>query len=85
MKKIPLTKGYVALVDDADYAAVSQFKWQSLVVHRSDGSVRNVYATRGVYLGSGKNTNQKMHRFILGISDPKTKVDHRNHVGLDNQ
>ena len=27
MKTVSLTKGYVALVDDADYPSVSQFKW----------------------------------------------------------
>jgi len=30
MKKIPLTKGFVALVDDEDYARVSQYKWCAL-------------------------------------------------------
>lgn len=27
MKEIPLTQGYVALVDDEDYDRVSAFKW----------------------------------------------------------
>lgn len=38
VKEIPLTQGYVALVDDEDYERVSAFKWYSLV------SSINVYA-----------------------------------------
>jgi hypothetical protein len=29
MRKIPLTQGYVALVDDEDYERVSQFNWSA--------------------------------------------------------
>jgi hypothetical protein len=41
MKKIPLTKGYVALVDDEDFARVSQHKWQ-VALHKGK---ENVYAS----------------------------------------
>ena len=30
MKEIPLSQGKIALVDDEDYADLSQFKWHAL-------------------------------------------------------
>jgi hypothetical protein len=70
--KIPLTQGFVALVDEEDYARVSEINWH---VHREG---RNYYAYSGYKL--------PMHRYILGLSaeDPIT-VDHRNGCGLDNR
>jgi hypothetical protein len=74
MKEIPLNHGHIALVDDADFESVSQFKWTALPHHRT------VYAIRKV----GK-TIQRMHRFIMELSDPAVQVDHRDHDGLNNQ
>lgn len=78
MKEVPLTRGYVALVDDDDYERVMQFRWQA------KPCARTVYATRTIWLSRDKSTSVTMHRFILGISDAATGVDHRNHDGLDN-
>lgn len=74
MKTIPLTKGYFATVDDADFENVGAFKWSA----RRDG--KTVYAQRR----KGKAFVQ-MHREILGLTDPKVLVDHRNGYGLDNR
>src|SRR5690606_35516574 len=47
---------------------------------------RNVwYAKRTVRREDGKQTVQPMHRFLLGVTDPKVCVDHINHDGLDNR
>src|SRR6266851_4451024 len=78
MKTIPLTKGYVALVDDEDYLRVSCFHWQAQV--RSRGTV---YAKRIVGIRPHKR-GVYLHRFILGISADK-KVDHRDGNGLNCQ
>ena len=76
MKEIKLTKGYVALVDDADYKLATQFKWVANVRKNRDGSVKNVYAlSNGTYL----------HRLLLGIADPEVEVDHKDHNGLNCQ
>jgi hypothetical protein len=74
MKEIPLTKGYVALVSDADYERVSQFKWQAKVNHHT------VYARGRV---DGKD--QFLHRIIMNVTDPMIYIDHRDHDGLNNQ
>lgn len=78
MKQIPLTKGYVALVDDADYEWLSKSKWYVQV------GVRGIYALRSIWTGS-KHTTRLMHREILGITDRAVEVDHIDHDGLNNQ
>jgi hypothetical protein len=84
MREIKLTKGYVALVDDEDFARVNQWKWQAHVLTRKDESVLAVYARRYI-LGTGKAgaAKQYLHRFILGTTDPKERVDHKDHNGLN--
>lgn len=79
MKEIQLTKGYVAMVDDEDFEMVNQFKWQASVCQKT------VYAKRGFKLENGVMVTQGMHRLIMGITDPKIQVDHKNHDGLDNR
>jgi len=74
MKEIPLTQGYVALVDDEDYEELSKFKW--CANPQPDG---RVYAAR-------KNEAYRtvsMHRQIAG--KPGLVVDHVNGNGIDNR
>lgn len=76
MKTIQLTQGQVAFVDDADYEAVSQFKW---CVSRKR---RCFYAVRGIRKPDGTWAIQYMHRFLMpGVAE----VDHRDGNGLNNQ
>lgn len=71
MKKVKLTKGYVALVDDEDYQRiVNAGPWRALV------KPRTVYAVRYLRLAPWTYTTQKLHRFILGVTNPKIQVDH---------
>jgi hypothetical protein len=81
MKEVKLTQGYVALVDDEDYARVSQYKWHAHILRKRDGSVLVVYA-RG-YLPGNSRQRLYLHRVILGIKDSKIRVDHRDHNGLN--
>ena len=69
MKEIPLTRGYVALVDDADYEWLSQYRWS---LHPMG------YATR-----HEKHNAILMHREIMGVERGQT-VDHRDGVRLNN-
>jgi hypothetical protein len=79
MQTIQLTKGFVALVDDADYAAVSAHNWQA------DVKPKTVYAIRATRKEDGTKTTQYLHRFIMGVTDPKVQVDHEDHNGLNCQ
>jgi hypothetical protein len=76
MKEIPLTRGYVAFVSDADYERVSQRKWQAQVSKKQ----KQVYAQATI-----KDQKVLLHRFILGITDPLVFVDHRDGNGLNCQ
>src|SRR5688572_22927599 len=72
MIEIPLFKSGVALIDDEDYELVSKHKW---------------YLTKryGKYYAMKQDGMVKMHRLILGVSDPKIWVDHADGNGLNNQ
>jgi hypothetical protein len=72
MKSIPLTQGFVALVDDEDFDWLSQFKW---FIHIS--------REKFYVYGSIKSKTIIMHRFILGAK-PGESIDHKNGDGLNN-
>lgn len=78
MREIPLTKGYVAHVDDCDYVRLSAYKWYA--------SVRKhiVYAVRSQRIhGTTKVQTVHMHRIILD-APTGMHVDHIDHNGLHN-
>ena len=77
MKEIPLTQGKVALVDDEDYAELSQYSWYALKGRHT------WYAARNTPTVAGKKTTMRMHRQILGASSER-QVDHRDGDGLHN-
>lgn len=72
MREIPLTKGKVAIVDDADYEWLNQWKWNA-----GDGK----YAVRTDGFGG---PTIFMHRLILNPPDDMD-TDHVNGNKLDNR
>jgi len=79
MKEIKLTNGMIALVDDADYEWVNQWKWGV------SGVGVEAYASRMVSVNKKQKAIQ-MHRLILGCEfGDKKIVDHINHNVLDNR
>ena len=82
MKKIPLTNGQFATVDDEDFKELNQFTWQA----QWDADTRSFYAVRGVRLPNGKHVKELMHRRILGLEyGDKRQIDHIAHQTLDNR
>jgi len=74
MKEIPLTQGKVAIVDDADYPWLCQYKWWAV--------------NRGYkyWVAEGRHEKRKtyMHRLIMNAKK-KNDVDHINGDTLDNR
>lgn len=79
MKRILLTRGKYALVDDEDYEWLNQWKWCAVV------SCRGIwYAERGTHRNYTPRSI-KMHRVIMGCSHGDGKaIDHIDHNGLNN-
>jgi hypothetical protein len=74
MKEIKLNNGMVAMVDDADYEWLNQWKWRALKGRST------YYACRG----GGCGGHVYMHRLIMDA--PKgMDVDHMDSNGLNNQ
>lgn len=75
MKHIPLTKGFVAIVDDEDFEWLSAWKWQASICNGK------VYARR-TKKENGTSTTILMHREIAKPL-PEEDVDHKNGDTMD--
>ena len=83
MKKIPLSQGQFAIVDNANYNWLNRWKWTAV----RDKKNNCWYAFRRSSTKNGlKSKKIWMHRLILDLdSDDKRLSDHINHNGLDNR
>lgn len=77
MRKIYLSKGKYALIDDDDFERVSKFKW----------SMGKKYAVRGIWNEKIKKLKTAwMHHFVQGRLPPEGFcTDHKNGDPLDNR
>lgn len=79
MKKIKLTQGMFALVDDMDFEYLNQWKWH-YNKGRGQGRAQRSTSRKSI---EGK-TSIFMHRIIMNV--PKDmQIDHKNGNGLDNR
>lgn len=91
MKIIPLTRGYVALVDDEDYEKLSAYKWFAHIGNHlkfsdpESAGKKLVYAARNRPTVNGRRGMLQMHREILGLGPKDPNVDHADTNGLNNQ
>lgn len=78
MKKIPLTRGQVALVDDEDFDYLNQWKWFASFTKGKFYAVRNV---------PNRAKRQKMIRMNRILMDAKDgyEIDHVDGNSLNNQ
>lgn len=80
MKEFVLACGATVLLDDEDYERLPKTGWYLTGQKRKDcksGIRKTRYATHDTY--------GKMHRWVLGITDPKIIIDHIDKNGLNNQ
>ena len=75
--EIPLTKGYVAIIDDED-AHLAEFKW-SARVHKNG----TVYANRTHRVSEGFRGPIGLHRCVMGLLPGDPMVDHIDGDGLN--
>lgn len=83
MRRIELTQGKVAIVDNEDFEKVNQYSWCASLESRGT----KWYAVRWCRM-NGKSRKVRMHRFILGLPtgfEDERVVDHLNHDSLDNR
>lgn len=73
-KSIPLTRRKFAIVDEADYDWLKQWKWYCS---------KTGYAVRGVW-ENGKRFTKRMHRIIVNTPNAM-ETDHINGNRLDNR
>ena len=82
MKKIPITKGKFALVDDEDYPYLSRFKWTCQFTGRTQ-NIQNIVT--GYYTETTQKTRQiPMHFFVTTRSHDEV-ITFRNGNPLDHQ
>ena len=79
MKKIPLTNGGFALVDDEDFEKLLSYPWCRKTVPNS----QLVYAVYTASISPGNRQTVWLHRMILGATKGQL-VDHRDGDGLNN-
>lgn len=80
IRLIPLTQGFNAIVDAADYNFLMKRNWH---VSTTDGKTFYAYTNMTV---DGKRQRISMHRLLCGcITNDGVEVDHSDHNGLNNR
>ncbi len=75
-----LANDRVALIDPADYELARPFRWIGQVCRGA------VYARAFVLTPDGRKCCVLLHRLLFGLAPTdRTKVDHRDHDGLNNR
>lgn len=76
--RILISKSRSCLIDDEDEELVTKYRWYGL-----KSTLSTSYAVTCLY--KPKKTTVYMHRLIMGVTDPRIKIDHINGNGLDNR
>lgn len=74
-KLVPLNDGFYAIIDESDYSKIEKHNWHVIKTKSTPYAGTNV----------SKGKALRMHRLIMGVTDPDLLIDHINHNGLDNR
>ncbi len=77
MIQIPLTQGYVTMIDDEDAELVGAHRWRVLI------QPHTCYAIARLPMREGKQRTQYLHRLVANAG-PGERVEHVDHNGLMN-
>lgn len=77
--RMELSQGEYALFDLADLPRLASHRWCAATFRR------RTYAITQVRNARGRQVSVRMHRLIMGVTDPEALVDHKNLDGLDNR
>ena len=82
MKKISLTQGQYALVDDEDFEYLNQFKWYAYRRH-----IKYTYYAGRTIRENGSKKTIRMHNIIAQryFENNYEQIDHKDRNGLNNQ
>lgn len=80
-RKIPLTQGKIALVDDEDYEYLMQWKWQAFYQQNTHSFIARRMTSKRK---EGERKSIIMHRIIMNAQKGQI-IDHINHDTLDNR
>lgn len=79
---VPLTMGYVAIIDAADREFVAPHNWTVMIGKRADGTIKYLYAYRKSKKSEGVPRTILLHRFLMGEPEG-ILIDHRDRDGLN--
>ena len=82
MIEVPLTRGFVAVVDDADAELVAGYSWY-VTISRKEPNVQR-YAKAHIPGSGRRGSKVLMHRLIMA-APIGMEVDHIDHDGLNNR
>ena len=89
MKIVKIANKHEIKIDDEDYEKYTQQNYVWDIVYRRRGVIRYVRVmqrgTVGVVAARKQFKRQRIHRLIMGVTDPKIIVDHVNRDPLDNR
>ncbi len=80
MKKIKTSNGYTFIIDDKDYEKVMKYKWYCSTVREGYPIIQRCAWDSE----KRKDWTMKLSRYIMGITDPKLVVDHKDRNPLNN-
>lgn len=84
-KRLKLTQGLYALVDDDIYEKVKDRKWYADKNNGTYYTRHNIHRGFDPVTGCRKVKRLYLHRVVLGLRSRKKFADHKNGNGLDNR